>query len=215
MIEFEKVILISIKDQKLLLIQDNIKIAEYPISTSKFGIGNKAGSNMTPLGFHMIKEKIGDHVQKNSIFKDSKFTKEIVKINSKRAYDEDLITTRILKLEGMEKGINKGGDIDSYKRGIWIHGTPAESNIGTPASHGCIRMKSDDIVLLFNSVDIGTPVNIEMKIMAKVQEKKDLFADRRHTFRLIDRRKKGVLDSSLWKINSKERRKEDERRSRK
>ena len=215
MIKYEKVILISIKDQKLILIQDNCKIAEYSISTSKFGIGNKAGSNMTPLGYHVVKEKVGDHVTKNSIFKAGKFSKEIAEINGKKAYDEDLITTRIIILEGMEKGINKGGKIDSYERGIWIHGTPAESNIGTPASHGCIRMKNDDIILLYNSIEIGTPINIEMKIIKKVQNKKDPFADRRHTFRLIDRRKKGVLDSSLWKINSKERRKKDGRRKRK
>jgi len=215
MIKIDKVILISIKDQKLLLIQDDCEIAEYSISTSKFGIGNKAGSNMTPLGYHVIKEKVGDHVPKDSIYKAGKFTKEIAKINDMKAYEEDLITTRIIKLEGMEKGINKGGEIDSYERGIWIHGTPAESKIGTPASHGCIRMKNDDIILLYNSIEIGTPVNIEMKIIAKAQERKDLLAERRHTFKLIDRRKKGVFDSSLWKMSSRERRKEDERRKRK
>ncbi|MDA3814148.1 MAG: L,D-transpeptidase [Candidatus Cloacimonetes bacterium] len=214
MIKYEKVILISIKDQKLILIQDNCEIAEYSISTSKFGIGNKAGSNMTPLGYHLIKEKIGDHIPTISIFKAGEFTKEIAKINDMKAYEEDLITTRIIKLEGMEKGINKGGEIDSYERGIWIHGTPAESKIGTPASHGCIRMKNDDIVLLYNSIEIGTPINIEMKMIEKVQNKNDLFADRRHTFRLIDRRKQNVFDSSLWKLNSRERRKEDERRNR-
>jgi hypothetical protein len=160
-------ILISIAEQKLILIQGNFKITEYPISTSKFGIGNKLGSNMTPLGYHVIKEKIGDNVPKDSIYKAGKFTKERAIIKDKIAFDEDIITTRIIKLEGMEKGINKGSDIDSYERGIWIHGTPEECNIGTPASHGCIRMKNDDIILLFNSIEVGTPVNIEMKIIAK------------------------------------------------
>jgi len=206
MIKYEKMILISIKEQKLLLIQDNCKIAEYPISTSKFGIGNKKDSNMTPLGYHIIKEKIGDRVNKNSIYKDGKFIDEKATLDNKKALSEDLITTRILKLEGMENGINKGGEIDSYSRGIWIHGTPAENYIGTPASHGCIRMKNDDVILLFNSVQVGTPVNIEMKIIAKVQEKENSLYNRGHSFRLKDRRKQGVLDSSLWKMNNSERR---------
>ncbi len=212
MIKYEKMILISITEQKLLLIQDNYKIAEYPISTSKFGIGNKSGSNMTPLGYHLIKEKIGEHIHKNTVYKAGKFTKEITTINNKIAFDEDLITTRIMKLEGMENGINRGGGIDSYEREIWIHGTSSESKIGTPASNGCIRMKNDDIISLFNSVEVGTPVNIEMKIIAKVQEKKNMFDYKGHTFRLKDRRKKGILDSTLWKVNNTERRKDGERR---
>lgn len=167
MINYEKMILVSIKDQKLLLIQDNIKIAEYQISTSKFGIGNKMDSNMTPLGNHVIKEKIGDRVPKNSIYNEGEFTKEIAITNSKETIKQDLITTRIMKLDGLENGINKSGTIDSYSRGIWIHGTPDEESIGTPSSHGCIRMRNDDVIHLFNSVDVGTPVTIVMKILAK------------------------------------------------
>ncbi len=212
MIKYEKMILISITEQKLMLIQDNYKIAEYPISTSKFGIGNKAESNMTPLGYHLIKEKVGDHIPKYSIYKAGKFTKEIATINNEKAFNEDHITTRIIKLEGMENGINRGIGIDSFEREIWIHGTSSESKIGTPASNGCIRMKNDDIILLFNSIEVGTPVNIEMNIITKVQEKENLFDYRGHTFRLKDRRKKGVLDSTLWKVNNTERRKDRERR---
>jgi len=212
MMNYEKLILVSIRDQKLLLIQDNIKIAEYEISTSKFGIGNKMNSNMTPLGNHIIKEKIGDKVPKNAIYRDGGFTDEIAIINSKKAIGQDLITTRILKLDGMENGINKGGDIDSYAREIWIHGTPNEECIGTPASHGCIRMRNEDIIHLFNSVKVGVPVKIEMKIMSKLQEKQSNFSSRGHSFRLKDRRKKGVLDSSLWRMNNVERRKNDRRK---
>ena len=212
MVKIDKVILICIKEQKLMLIQDNFKIAEYPISTSKFGIGNKMGSNMTPLGYHVIKEKIGDNVPKDSIYKDGKFTKEIATINNKKSFDYDLMTTRIIKLDGLQKGINQGGDIDSYERGIWIHGTPEECHIGIPSSHGCIRMKNDDIISLFDSIEVGTPINIEMKIISKVQEKKDTFTERTHTFRLKDRRVKGILDSSLWEMSNPEQRKETERR---
>ncbi len=212
MIKLERVILISINDQKLMLIQDNYIIAEYPVSTSKFGIGNKIGSNMTPLGYHVIKEKVGNRIKKNSIFKAGKFTKEIAAINSKEEDCKDLITTRIIKLEGMEKGINKGNNIDSYERGIWIHGTPSERDIGIPASYGCIRMKNDDIIKLYNSIDIGMLVDIKIKVIGNILNRKDHMAERRHTFRLNNRRKKGVFDSALWKLNSKERRKENERR---
>jgi len=212
MIKYEKIIVINIEEQKLMLIQDNYKIAEYSISTSKFGIGNKSGSNMTPLGYHIVKEKIGDHVSVNSIYKTDEFTKEIATINNNKVFAEDLVTTRIIKLEGTENGINRGSGIDSYEREIWIHGTPAEDKIGTPASHGCIRMKNNDIILLFNSIEVGTPVNIKMKIDAKVLGRKTQSANRGHIFRLNDRRKKGILDSTLWKLGSKERRKEGERR---
>jgi len=206
MIDLEKIIVISVEEQKLRLIQNDYKIAEYSISTSKFGIGNKTGRNMTPSGHHIVKEKIGDHVPVNSIYKAGEFTKEIATINNKKAVVEDLVTTRIIKLEGMENGINRGSGIDSYKREIWIHGTPAEDKIGSPASHGCIRMKNDDIILLFNSIEVGTPVNIEMKIIANIHEKENSLYNRGHSFRLKDRRKQGVLDSSLWKMNNSERR---------
>ncbi len=212
MIEIDKVILVCIKEQKLMLIQDNYKIAEYPISTSKFGIGNKIGSNMTPLGYHVIKEKIGDNIPKDSIYKDGKFTKEIATINNKNSLDGDLITTRIIKLDGLQKGINQGGDIDSFKREIWIHGTPEEYHIGIPASHGCIRMKNDDIISLFNSIEVGTPIKIEIEIFSKLYENSDPLVKRSHTFRLKDRRIQGILDSSLWEMNNTELRKEKDRR---
>ena len=146
MIKYEKMILISIKEQKLILIQDNYKIAEYPISTSKFGIGNKSGSNMTPLGYHLIKEKIGEHIHKNTIYKAGKFTKENATTNNKKAFDEDLITTRIIKLEGMENGINRGSGIDSYDREIWIHGKERKypkAHICRQDDHGSLGKKYD------------------------------------------------------------------------
>ena len=212
MMNLEKMILISIEEQKIRLILNNCKVAEYSISTSKFGIGNKLGSYMTPSGYHIVKEMIGDRVPINSIYKAGKFTKEIAIINDKKNIKEDLITTRIIKLDGVENGINKGSGIDSYEREIWIHGTPFEKKIGTPASHGCIRMKNADIISLFNSIEVGIPINIEMKSMDGVQEQKDLYSDRGHTFRLKDRRNKSVLDSTLWESSNAERRKESERR---
>lgn len=210
MMDVEKMILISIEEQKLRLFVNNCKMAEYSISTSKFGIGNKIGSYMTPSGYHIVKEKIGDHVPINSIYYNGKFTKEIATINNKKNIKEDLITSRIIKLDGVENGINKGSGIDSFEREIWIHGTPSESKIGTPASRGCIRMKNADVILLFNSIEVGTSVNIEMKVNDGIQQNNNL--DGGHTFRLKDRRKDSVLDSTFWKLDNEERRKKSERR---
>jgi len=215
MVEFGKKILISIADQKLILLQDKIKIAEYPISTSKFGIGNKSGSKMTPLGYHIIKEKVGDNSPLNSVFRDGSFTEEIAVINTERPYEENLITTRVIKLVGLEKGVNKGDDVDSYNRGIWIHGTVAECSIGSPASHGCIRMKNEDIIQLYNSVDIGVPVDIKLELIAKIQDRNTGKTKRTHTFRIGNRREKGTFDSALWSLGGRERRKKEDRRKKK
>ncbi len=213
MVELGKKILVSIADQKLLLLQDKIKIAEYPISTSKFGIGNKSGSKMTPLGYHIIKEKVGDNVPQNSIYKDDNFTKEIAVIDYKKIDEDDLITSRVMKLVGLESGINKGGEVDSFERGIWIHGTVAECDIGSPASHGCIRMKNEDIIKLYNMVDIGVSVEIKMELIEKVQDMHKQTTKRQHSFRLANRREKGVFDNALWKLGGKERRKKERRKN--
>ena len=142
------------------LIENNEIVLEYSISTSRFGIGNKVGSCKTPLGLHKICEKIGKGAPVGSIFKARKNTGEIAKLDSENPYGDDLITTRIIRLNGLQDGVNKGDGIDSYKRYIWIHGTAEENRIGKPASHGCIRMRNDDIVELFDNVRVGTEVEI-------------------------------------------------------
>ena len=127
------------------------------ISTSKYGAGNKAGSNKTPLGLHRIVSKIGRNACIGTIFKRRRNTGKIVRFSN---YSGDLITTRILRLEGLERGVNKGKGIDSFRRCIYIHGTPEEKFIGKPASHGCIRMKNRDIIHLFEIIKRGTRVLI-------------------------------------------------------
>lgn len=157
-----KVIKISISEQKLYLIENGNVVKSYPVSTSKYGIGSREGSNQTPLGRHRIVEKIGDKAPWGTIFKERKNTGKT--INDPGAIgpnDKDLVTTRIMWLEGLEPGVNKGEGIDSYKRFIYIHGTLEENLIGTPASHGCIRMKNTDVIELFDSVGLHTPVTIE------------------------------------------------------
>ena len=158
------VIKVIVREQHVYLLKDGRVVKQFPVSTSKFGIGNKAGSNKTPLGRHKIVRKIGDGVPFGTIFVGRHNTGRIAEIfrrKPKVRQDGDLITTRILRLRGLEKGVNKGEGIDSYERFIYIHGTRHEWLIGRPASHGCIRMRNRDIVKVFNAVRSGTLVLIE------------------------------------------------------
>ncbi len=148
---------IKIFEQRLYLYSDDKIIKFYPVSTSKYGVGNKVGSNKTPLGLHRIVSKIGRNVCSGTIFKRRRNTGKIARINKDGV---DLITTRILRLEGLENGINKGKDVDSFQRCIYIHGTPEENLIRKPVSHGCIRMKNRDIIELFNRIKRNTLVEI-------------------------------------------------------
>ena len=156
--KINKYLIIQASTQKLYLI-DNDKISfESSVSTSKNGLGNNNGSYKTPLGLHRIKEKIGQKESIYTIFESRQPTK--TKYDLQNIPDKDLITSRIIWLDGIEKGINLGGEVDTFSRYIYIHGTPHENQIGTPVSHGCIRMKNDEIINLFQMVDIGTPVVI-------------------------------------------------------
>ncbi len=151
-------IIISIADQKLYIHKKGKLIKTYRVSTSKYGIGNEDNSHKTPLGKHLIGSKIGRKARLGSIFRNRRNTKKIAKIGSDS--DKDLITTRILRLQGLEPGKNKGKGIDTFCRCIYIHGTAEEHLIGKPASHGCIRMKNRDIIELFNLIPRGTIVLI-------------------------------------------------------
>jgi len=130
----------------------------FMISTSRFGVGNREGSNMTPTGLHRITEKIGAGAPSGRIFKE-RIDTGIDWNNSMSG--ENCILTRILRLDGLETGVNKGPGIDSFERYIYIHGTNREEEIGTPLSHGCICMKNNDIIKLFDLVEEGTLVFID------------------------------------------------------
>ena len=150
----EHAIVVDISDQRLYLIKDGRIVKTFPISTSKYGIGNKEGSYRTPLGMHRIFEKIGEGAKIGTVFTSLNNTGRVAEIYTDRTdVQEDFITTRIMWLEGLEFGVNNGEGIDSRERRIYIHGTPEEGLIGTPASHGCIRMKNRDIVELFDLVE--------------------------------------------------------------
>jgi hypothetical protein len=157
----EYAVIVSVPEQELRLVKGKETVRLYMISTSKKGTGNRAGSNKTPLGTHCIAQKIGHGAQFGSIFHSRRNTRRIAQIHREKTDSrKDLKTTRILRLEGAEPGINKGDGIDTYDRYIYIHGTPEEGLIGTPASNGCIRMKNGDVMEFFDLVNEGTLVEI-------------------------------------------------------
>ena len=158
---FQNFIYVGVIRQELDLYLDGQHVATYPVSTSMHGAGTKAGSDMTPVGLHKIKGKFGAEVPLGGILKARKFTGEIAPIETKPiATNNDAITTRVITLEGLEEGVNKGGKLDSYERKIYIHGTAEEGLIGKPASHGCVRMKNKDVIDLFNRVSTNLKVVI-------------------------------------------------------
>ncbi len=148
----EHKIVVSAREQKLVLLDKGNLVATYPVSTSKFGLGDSRGSYRTPLGKLEIANKIGDGAAPGTVFKDRRRTGEIVGVNSP---GRDPIVTRIIWLRGLE-----GQNANAFARDIYIHGTPEERNIGRPASYGCIRMRSADIINLYNSVGFGAEVII-------------------------------------------------------
>jgi lipoprotein-anchoring transpeptidase ErfK/SrfK len=159
--QIEQLLFVSVKYQRMYLIRYGHIVSEYSISTSKFGVGNKMYSQKTPTGIHWIKKKMGRRTPVNGILKGGGYTGEIADIEYQPiTTNRDLITSRVLWLEGMEWGINHGGNNDSYNRKIYIHGTHEEGLIGKPASHGCIRMKNHDVTELYDLVEKGLYVLI-------------------------------------------------------
>jgi len=150
---FSDFIYIGIKRQKLLLIKNRKLLEYYSISSSKSGVGNTNNSEKTPLGLHKVYKLYGDNVPLGGIFKSRIYTGEIALIEKNAINTNlDIISSRIITMKGLEKGLNAGGDIDSYKRNIYIHGTNEEGLIGTAVSHGCIRLKNADIIDLYSKI---------------------------------------------------------------
>lgn len=160
-IKNQKVIDIDVSRQKLSLQLGNDVISSYSISTAKNGVGQKNGSECTPVGWHTIRAKIGHAANENTVFVGRRATGEIYSDELKTRYpDRDWILTRILWLSGLEKGKNRGGDVDTMRRYIYIHGCPDSDSFATPSSHGCVKMRNNDIIELFKNVDAGTRVLI-------------------------------------------------------
>ena len=153
-------IIVSTSEQKLALLDRGNLMGVYPVSTSKFGLGDWPGSSFTPLGELEIAKKIGDYAPPGAVFKDQHRTGEIVAPDSP---GRDPIVTRILWLHGRDPQ-----NAHAYTRMIYIHGTPEERNIGFPASYGCIRMRSSDIINLYDIVGRGAQVTIINEPLAVV-----------------------------------------------
>ena len=159
------VLVINIAQQNLTVYQQNKKTAQYPVSTAKNGMGSQQDSGCTPLGKHVIAEKIGGSAPWNAVFIGRVPTGEVYSVDFGIQHPErDWILSRILWLSGLEEGLNKGsnsqGSCDTYQRYIYIHGTPDNEPMGAPYSHGCVRMRNQDIIELFEQVEEGTPVTI-------------------------------------------------------
>ncbi len=146
--------------QELELWQHDGLVARYPVSTA--APGEQCGSGCTPRGRHRIRLKIGAGCPLNTVFVARRPTGEIYTPELGAQYPErDWILTRILWLTGEESGLNRGGECDTLRRYIYIHGTDREDLIGQPVSHGCIRMKNNDLMELFNLVSNNDAVIIE------------------------------------------------------
>lgn len=155
-------IVISIPQQQLTLFDDaGQPLQRFPVSTAANGVGCLKNSGCTPLGRHIIRAKIGAGAPENTVFIGRRPTGEIYHPALKAAFPQrDWILTRILWLSGTERGRNRLGQVDTMQRYIYIHGTPDETDMQVPGSHGCVRMRNADLIALFDAVPAGTVVDI-------------------------------------------------------
>jgi hypothetical protein len=152
-------IVISIPDQRMIVLEEGRPVAQYQISTSKFCLSDRPGSRGTPLGHLAIARKIGGNAPAGAVFKNQRQTGEILQPD---APGRDPIVSRILWLKGLDAGTR-----NAYSRYIYIHGTAEERRIGTPASFGCIRMRSADVIQLYDLVGVGATVDITQDTIAQ------------------------------------------------
>ena len=165
--EVRNEVIVSVKEQKLMLLQNGAKVTTYPISTSKFGLGDGQGTMATPIGAMAVAQKIGDHAPLGAVFKRRRFTGEILKPN---APGRDPIVSRIIWLRGLEPST-----AHAFSRCIYIHGTPEERTIGRPASYGCVRMKSKDVVELYGQLPVGAVVKVVTDKLPRVPKAKVVY----------------------------------------
>jgi L,D-transpeptidase YbiS len=150
---------VDLTRQRLRLLRDGKLLRDYVVSTGANGIGEVGGSGMTPRGLHVVRARIGAGAASGSVFRGRRATGEVWSPALHSAQPErDWILTRILWLSGLERGRNRLGCVDTFRRYIYIHGTPSADTLGAPGSHGCVRMANDDIVELFEQVPTGTRV---------------------------------------------------------
>ncbi|MCP1676075.1 lipoprotein-anchoring transpeptidase ErfK/SrfK [Natronocella acetinitrilica] len=152
---------VDIQRQRLTLREGDRALAEFPVATAARGIGQQEGSFQTPTGWHYVRARIGEGVPLGAVFRGRRWTGEICDAALYASNPaRDWILTRILWLCGLEPGHNRGGRVDSMRRYIYLHGCPDEVGIGEPASKGCIRLRNQDMLMLFDQVPAGSRVLI-------------------------------------------------------
>jgi lipoprotein-anchoring transpeptidase ErfK/SrfK len=152
---------IDLLTQTLRLLEGSKVCAHYEVSTALRGAGEVQGSERTPRGLHVVRAKIGAGLPRGAVLVARRPTGEIWSLELHAQHPRrDWILTRILWLSGMERGVNRLGSVDTMRRFIYIHGSPETVPMGRPGSHGCIRMRNDDILALFDAVPVGTKVHI-------------------------------------------------------
>jgi hypothetical protein len=157
----EALLLVNLSTQKLFCSYQQQIFAEFLVSTGKNGPGEEENSGCTPRGLHEIADIIGNDCKKNAVFIGRQWTGEIYSLLLDEKFPQrDWILSRILRLRGLEEGFNLGPGIDTFSRYIYIHGTPDKEGIGLPNSHGCIRMRNNDVIKLSNWIKIGVKVLI-------------------------------------------------------
>lgn len=157
----DSLITVNIATQRLQLVQQGAVVMEVAIATAKNGPGEVSGSECTPRGLHRIRAKIGAGCAANTVFVARRPTGEVFSEALRAEQPQrDWILTRILWLCGMERGRNRGGNVDTMRRYVYIHGCPDSDAMGIPSSHGCVKMRNRDIMALFDRVEIGTRVQI-------------------------------------------------------
>ena len=159
-------LIVSIRDQKLMLLNNGERVAVYRVSTSKYGVGDRRGRMTTPLGYLRVAKKIGDNAPVGAVFHHRQWTGEILQPNTP---GRDPVTTRIIWLSGLE-----AQNAHAFDRCIYIHGTPEEKTIGRAVSYGCIRMKAKDVALIHNQVPVGALVQIIPDRLPKVPKRRPM-----------------------------------------
>ena len=149
---------ISLGEQKLCVVSEGCILYSYSCSTAQAGAGSEKNSCKTPVGWHEVAEKVGDKLPLGAILESRRWTGAMWTFGDPA--DGDLILSRILRLKGLEDGYNRGGDLDTWERLIYIHGTHAEDQLGQPTSHGCVRLSNADVMELYDLVNLGCRVLI-------------------------------------------------------
>ena len=158
----DSAIVIDVARQRLVLWRDALPMLDVAVSTAERGVGEQRGSGCTPRGLHRVRAKVGAGCTPGTAFVGRRPTGEVCSSALAEAQPErDWILTRILWLDGCEPGRNRGGEVDTLRRYIYIHGAPDSAPMGVALSHGCIRMRNADVCALFDAVDVGMRVRIE------------------------------------------------------